>query len=91
MASLGSASPAGPPPLVDGLTSITPEGDTLRVREVWASNLEAEMAIIQSVRRREARKSGGGGGTAESANLAERAPLASFSQTSSPLSRSLHS
>ena len=50
MASLGSASPAAPPPLVDGLTSITPEGDTLRVREVWASNLEAEMAIIQSVR-----------------------------------------
>ena len=53
MASLGSASPAAPPPLVDGLTSITPEGDTLRVREVWASNLEAEMAIIQSVREEE--------------------------------------
>jgi hypothetical protein len=45
----GMAGPAAPP-LVDGLTSITPDGDTLRVREVWAANLEAEMAIIQTVR-----------------------------------------
>ena len=27
------------------LTGITPDGDTLRVREVWEDNLEDEMAV----------------------------------------------
>lgn len=30
------------------LTGITPEGDTLRVREVWEDNLEDEMAVSSS-------------------------------------------
>ena len=31
--------------LAEGLTGQTPEGDTLRVREVWEDNLEAEMQV----------------------------------------------
>lgn len=31
------------------LTGLTPSGDTLRVREVWADNLEEEMRLIRSV------------------------------------------
>eukprot|EP00891_Asterochloris_glomerata_P000743 jgi/Astpho2/743/Aster-00606 len=32
-----------------GLTSLTPGGDTLRVREVWQENLEEEMDIIRNL------------------------------------------
>ena len=35
-----------PPP--EGLTGTTPAGDTLRVREVWASNLDAELEILRN-------------------------------------------
>lgn len=31
------------------LTGITPDGDTLRVREVWEDNLDDEMALIRAV------------------------------------------
>ncbi len=31
------------------LTGITPEGDTLRVREVWEDNLEDEMQVRPSI------------------------------------------
>lgn len=43
-----SASRMGPlhTAAADGsLTGITPDGDTLRVREVWADNLEDEMQV----------------------------------------------
>mmetsp|Transcript_20434 Transcript_20434/g.36447 ORF Transcript_20434/g.36447 Transcript_20434/m.36447 type:complete len:285 (-) Transcript_20434:118-972(-) len=32
-----------------GLTAITPTGETLRVREVWQENLEAEMEIVRNI------------------------------------------
>lgn len=35
--------------VAEGLTSKTPSGDTLRVREVWQDNLEEEMAIIRTI------------------------------------------
>jgi CCR4-NOT transcription complex subunit 7/8 len=35
--------------VADGLTSVTPDGDVLRVREVWADNLDDEMALIRDV------------------------------------------
>jgi CCR4-NOT transcription complex subunit 7/8 len=35
--------------VADGLTSVTPDGDILRVREVWADNLDEEMALIRGV------------------------------------------
>lgn len=31
------------------LTGTTPNGDTLRVREVWEDNLEEELALIRDV------------------------------------------
>lgn len=31
------------------LTGITPEGDTLRVREVWEDNLEDEMQVCSEI------------------------------------------
>ena len=36
-------------PCCRGLTSLTPGGDTLRVREVWQENLEEEMDIIRNL------------------------------------------
>jgi hypothetical protein len=38
--------PAGP---VEGLTGKTVNGETLRVREVWADNLHEEIAIIRDI------------------------------------------
>ena len=35
--------------VADGLTGLTPEGDVLRVRDVWAHNIEAEVDLIRSV------------------------------------------
>lgn len=35
--------------VADGLTSVTPDGDILRVREVWADNLDEEMALIRGI------------------------------------------
>ncbi|CAG9462647.1 unnamed protein product [Pedinophyceae sp. YPF-701] len=35
--------------VAEGLTSITPDGDTLRVREVWSDNLDQEFEIIRDV------------------------------------------
>jgi len=32
---------------VEGVTAVTPSGETLRVREVWEDNLEEEMKIIR--------------------------------------------
>ena len=32
---------------VEGVTAVTPTGETLRVREVWEDNLEHEMKIIR--------------------------------------------
>mmetsp|Transcript_13416 Transcript_13416/g.25626 ORF Transcript_13416/g.25626 Transcript_13416/m.25626 type:complete len:289 (-) Transcript_13416:170-1036(-) len=34
---------------VEGVTAVTPSGETLRVREVWEDNLEREMEIIRQV------------------------------------------
>jgi CCR4-NOT transcription complex subunit 7/8 len=35
--------------MVEGVTSVTPSGETLRVREVWEDNLEQEMEIVRQV------------------------------------------
>lgn len=35
--------------VVEGLTTTTPGGQTLRVREVWADNLEQEMELVRQV------------------------------------------
>ena len=34
---------------LEGVTAVTPTGETLRVREVWEDNLEKEMEIIRGV------------------------------------------
>jgi hypothetical protein len=39
------------------LTGITPNGDTLRVREVWEDNLDDEMAVRPPPARRARRRS----------------------------------
>jgi CCR4-NOT transcription complex subunit 7/8 len=36
------------PPSPEGLTGLTAQGDTLRVREVWACNLDAELEILRN-------------------------------------------
>eukprot|EP00873_Tetraselmis_striata_P039346 jgi/Tetstr1/459610/TSEL_004973.t1 len=41
----GATAPNGP----RGLTAITPTGETLRVREVWQDNLDAEMEIVRNI------------------------------------------
>ena len=35
--------------VADGLAGTTPDGRTLRVRDVWAHNLEAELELIRGV------------------------------------------
>ena len=35
--------------VADGLTGLTPDGKVLRVRDVWAHNVDAEIALIRSV------------------------------------------
>jgi hypothetical protein len=40
---------AGEMPGPEGLVGTTGTGEVLRVREVWADNLEAEMSIIESI------------------------------------------
>lgn len=35
--------------VVEGLTSKTPGGDLLRVREVWNDNLDEELEMIRSI------------------------------------------
>lgn len=35
--------------MLEGLISRTPQGEVLRVREVWEENLDDEMAIIRNV------------------------------------------
>lgn len=35
--------------VVEGLTSKTPSGELLRVREVWQDNLDEEMETIRSI------------------------------------------
>ena len=34
---------------LEGVTAVTPTGETLRVREVWEDNLEKELEIIRGV------------------------------------------
>lgn len=35
--------------MVEGLVGITSTGETLRVREVWSENLDAEFELIRNV------------------------------------------
>lgn len=35
--------------VVEGLTTTTPGGQVLRVREVWSDNLEQEMELVRQV------------------------------------------
>jgi hypothetical protein len=37
------------PASVEGLTGLTPNGETLRVREVWTDNLVEEIGIIREI------------------------------------------
>ncbi len=60
----GGGAPAAMVAAADGsLTGQTPQGDTLRVREVWQDNLEAEMKVGAGLGRRCAGKFGWQAGT----------------------------